>query len=151
MNRTKITVGLFVTAIALSPSASPAHEGATGVVKERMDAMTQAGKAMKDAGERIRSNRDPAAVKDDALAVAAVASRIAAQFPAGSDTHPSDARPEIWTHWVDFAARAQALERESRNLAAAADTSNLGATAGQFQAVGRVCTGCHDAYRVKRE
>ena len=151
MDRVNITAGSLAAVVALSPSQSPAHEGATGIVKERMDAMTEAGKAMKDAGERIRSKGDLAGVKDDALAVAVVAAKIGAQFPVGSDRHPTDARPEIWTHWDDFNARAQALERESRSLAAAVDAGDPGAIARRFQAVGHACANCHEAYRFKRE
>lgn len=151
MNRMKIAAGLLATGLALPLSQSHAHEGATGVVKERMDAMTEAGKAMKDAGEHIRSNRSVAAVRDDALAVAAVATKIGAQFPAGSDKPPTDAKPEIWVRWDDFTARAQTLERESLGLAAAVDAGDASGIARQFQVVGRACAGCHETYRFKRQ
>jgi cytochrome c556 len=151
MNRMKITAGIILAATALLPSPSPAHEGATGVVKERMDAMTQAGKAVKDAGERIRAGHDLSAIKQDAQVIATVTAGIGNQFPAGSDQHPTDAKPEIWTHWDDFAARAQALERESAVLENVADTGDTGAVGRQFHTVGRICADCHDLYRVKRQ
>jgi cytochrome c556 len=150
MGREHIVAGLVAAATALSPSVSPAHEGATGIVKERMDAMTQAGKAMKDAGERIKAKRDLPAIRDNARTVSEVAARIASEFPPGSDQHPTDAKPEIWAHWDDFAARAGALGREGDALAAAVDSGDPGATASQFRTVGRVCRDCHDLYRIKR-
>jgi cytochrome c556 len=141
---------IVACAFALVPSLSPAHEGAIGIVKERMDAMTEAGKAMKDAGERIRANRSLSGVKDDARTVAAVASRIDSLFPPGSDQRPTDAKPDIWTHWDDFSARAQALERESARFVTDADAGDPGAIASQFRTVGRACADCHDQYRVKK-
>jgi len=146
MGRLMIVAG----ALALIPMVSPAHEGAMGIVKERMDAMTEAGQAMKDAGERVRSGRNLAAIKDDARAIAAVASRIASLFPPGSDQRPTEARPEIWTRWDDFTARAQALERESAGFVTNADTGDPDAIARQFRTVGRACTECHDQYRIKK-
>jgi cytochrome c556 len=151
MNRMNVPAGVLAAAIALLPPQSPAHEGATGVVKERMDAMTQAGKAMKDAGEHIRAGHDLSAIKQDAQAIATVAAGIGRQFPAGSDQHPTDAKPEIWTHWDDFAARADTLERESAVLEKLADTGDAGAVGRQFHTVGRICADCHDLYRVKRQ
>jgi cytochrome c556 len=151
MKRMKIPAGVLAAAIALLPPQSPAHEGATGIVKERMDAMTQAGKAMKDTGEHIRAGHDLSAIKRAAQAIATVAAGIGRQFPAGSDQHPTDAKPEIWTHWDDFAARADTLERESAVLEKLADTGDAGAVGRQFHTVGRICADCHDLYRVKRQ
>lgn len=152
MNRVKITSGIILAATAvLLPTPSPAHEGATGVVKERMDTMTQAGKAMKDAGERIRAGHDLSAIKQDAQTIATVAAGTARQFPAGSDQHPTDAKPEIWTHWDDFAARAQALEQESALLETVAGTGNADTIGRQLHIVGRICADCHDLYRAKRQ
>ena len=145
-----MVAGLVAAATALSPSVSPAHEGATGIVKERMDAMTQAGKAMKEAGERIKAKRDLPAIKDDARIVTEVAGRIAGEFPPGSDQNPTDAKPEIWAHWDDFAARAGALQREGDVLEAAVGSGDPGVIAGQYRAVGRVCHDCHELYRIKR-
>jgi cytochrome c556 len=149
MTHTRIVMAA-AAAFALLTHTSSAHEGAVGIVKERMDAMTEAGKAMKEAGERIRANRDLAGIKDDAEIVAAMAARIGRQFPPGSDQRPTDARPEIWAHWVDFSERAWTLERESAALATAADTGDPGAVGKQFRTVARACSDCHDQYRVKR-
>jgi cytochrome c556 len=143
---TGLIVGVAVTARA----NALAHEGATGIVKERMDAMTESGKAMKAATESIRANRDLASIKDRALAISATAARIAALFPPGSDQKPTDAKPEIWSHWDDFTARAGELKDESAKLAVAVDTGDPGLIGAQFRVVGKVCAGCHDLYRVKR-
>jgi len=146
MNRMIFVAGV----LTLIPLISPAHEGAMGIVKDRMDAMTEAGRAMKDAGERIRSGRSLAEVKDDARTIAAVASRIASLFPPGSDQRPTEARPEIWTRWDDFTARAQALERESAGFVTDAGAGDRDAIAGRFRTVGRACADCHDQYRIKK-
>ncbi len=61
----KCTALLAATLVAAA-SLAHAHEGATGIVKERMDAMTESAKAMKAAAETIRTNRGLASVGDDA-------------------------------------------------------------------------------------
>jgi cytochrome c556 len=139
----------LIAALIVLPAISLAHEGATGIVKERMDAMTQAGKAVKSISEHIQANRNLGSIKDDALTIEANAGRIPSWFPPGSDQKPTDAKPEIWSHWDDFTARAAQLKDESAKLAAAAETGDPGAIGTQFRAVGRVCSGCHDQYRAK--
>ncbi len=150
MRLSKIQLGLIAgVAVAVVATSAFAHEGATGIVKERMDAMTESGKAMKAAAESIRANRGFASIKDGALAISATAGRIAALFPPGSDQKPTDAKPEIWIHWDDFTTRTGELKDESAKLAVAVDTGDPGLIGAQFRVVGKVCAGCHDLYRVK--
>ena len=141
--------GLIAATIAAAMPLALAHEGATGIVKERMVAMTESAKAMKAAAEAIRANRNLASVSDDAKTVAANAARIAALFPPGSVQQPTDAKPEIWSNWDDFRGRAAQLANESGKLAAAADTGDPTAVAAQFRVVGKTCAGCHELYRIK--
>jgi cytochrome c556 len=150
MRVSKTTAGVIAGMAATLTIAAHAHEGATGIVKERMDAMTESGKAMKAATESIRANRNLASIKDEALAISATAERITALFPPGSDQKPTDSKPEIWTHWDDFTARAAELKDESAKLAIAVDSRDPGSIGAQFRVVGKVCTGCHDLYRAKR-
>ncbi|MEQ8365152.1 MAG: cytochrome c, partial [Roseicyclus sp.] len=78
-------------AIASLSAAAFAHSGATGVVKERMDAM----KSMGDAIKRIQpmmsgeAGYDEAAVREVARAIAAEAGKaMIGKFPEGSNEHP---------------------------------------------------------------
>lgn len=148
MTAAKIVAVVAIVAVSLPLQA---HEGATGIIKERMDAMEQMGKAAKAMSERIQANRNLASIKDDALMIEGNAARIASWFPPGSDWKPTDAKPEIWAHWEDFTAKAGQLEDESAKLATATDTGDPGSIAVQFHAMARACAGCHDLYRVKRQ
>lgn len=62
---------------------------------------------------------------------------------AGSDP-ASEAKPEIWTSWDDFVAKATALNTAATALDA---TSADGIKAG-MGAVGGACKACHTTYRV---
>lgn len=141
---------LCTLALVATDLPMQAHEHATGVVKERMDAMTSMAKHHKTTGERIKARRDLAGVKADAEAIAALASHIAHLFPAGSTQPPTQARAAIWQNWADFENKATALETASKKLAATspADAAALGAAA---SAVTHACSDCHEKYRARRK
>ena len=127
-------------------AAGLAHEGATGVVKERMDAMVSMEKLTKAINDRIKANRDLAAVKPDAEALQKLAAGILPLFPAGSNAHPSAAKDAIWQNWPDFEAKERALEAESGKLATT-DSKDPKALLTQFRSVFRICSDCHETYR----
>jgi cytochrome c556 len=145
--------GLFgaaiLTLLCLSlPSA--AHEGATGLVKERMDAMEGMAKAMKAITQAIKGGRDFASIRRQAQIIHDLAEKMTPLFPAGSPGHASDAKPIIWKQWPDFETRARALTAESEKLAAieASDTKALGL---QVRVVSQTCGGCHEVYRQRHK
>jgi len=136
----------MATFAALPPIA--AHEGASGVVKERMDAMKSMGKAVKAMSERAKSGRDLTAIRPDAQAIRRLAANIAALFPAGSTQHPTQAKAAIWQNWADFESRAKATESESEKLASI-DARDAKAISAQLRALSQACSGCHERYRAK--
>lgn len=140
---------LSVALIAVAAWPSNAHEHATGVVKERMDAMTDMAKRNKSISQWLRSKRDLADIKADAEAIASHAGHIAHLFPQGSTAAPTRAKAAIWQDFADFEGKAKALEEASRALAAtsASDAAALTAAA---TAMTRACTACHEKYRTRR-
>lgn len=134
---------------AIVPAVSLAHEGATGVVKERMDLMTSMGKEMKAVGQKIESNRNLASIADSAIKVKTMSRDIARFFPPGSLIKPTDARPAIWEKWDQFEARISGLQRSLDALAAAAPSGNPKLISDRFRQVGRSCAACHDDFRQK--
>lgn len=124
--RRALLVGSFVLTFGIvcdTPTALRAHEGATGVVKERMEAMKTIGAAMKRIAAMLRGlqDYDAAAVAEAARAIEAHGGdAMTALFPEGSAHEPSEARPVIWKDWEQFKALAQDLAVYSRALAAAA-------------------------------
>ena len=132
-----------------------AHDGATGIVKQRMDAMSEMGKAGKAIGAMLkgRSPLDAAAIEDMATAIGEEAAQIPDLFP---DTELSrhgaetEALATIWERWARFEALAARLERESTALADAATSGDERQLAERFSAVRVTCRGCHDEFRKKK-
>ena len=137
-----------VAALALA-SAAVAHDHATGIVKERMDAMESMDKSVKAIKERLRASRELAAVKKDALSIQAHAAKMTSLFPAGSTPSPTDAKASLWQNWADFETKAEALEAESAKLAQT-EAASPDAIRVQFRTMNQVCGGCHKLYRKEK-
>lgn len=87
---------------------------------------------------------DAAAAEAAKAALAEAAGKIATTFePQGTDAE-SDAKPEIWTNWDDFVAKADGLSKAALALDA---TSVEGIGAG-MAGVGGACKDCHTKYRL---
>jgi cytochrome c556 len=118
---------LLLCLCAFIPLATVAHEGATGIVKERMMAMEGVGKAMKEIKAMLRGQ-----VAYDGQSLAVLARRIRDQsgssltrlFPEHSLRHPSKASPEVWRRWELFETLARDLGSSAEALAVAAEQSD---------------------------
>ncbi|HEX8666125.1 MAG TPA: cytochrome c [Beijerinckiaceae bacterium] len=141
---------LGVGLLASSSSLSPAHEGATGIVKQRMDEMEHVGRVVKRINERLKSKRGLAEIARDAEEIRAAAARAPSLFPPGSRDGHTEATAAVWERWPEFVAAARALEREAEKLGSTAGAGQEAAIAAQFRSVTRACSGCHDVFRVKR-
>jgi cytochrome c556 len=108
-----VTVGSFAAVV----SSVLAHEGATGVVRERMEEMESMAKALKAISESLKRKRDLASVKDSARSIQKDAEKMLSLFPQGTGQHPSEATAKVWENWPDFERRARALATESAKLA----------------------------------
>lgn len=144
-----LACGLGVGLLALSSGLSPAHVGATGIVKERMDDMVKIGRAMKRINERLKSKRDLQRIEQDAEEIRTAAIRMPSLFPAGSRDEHSEAKAAVWERWDDFVAGARLMESEAEKLAVAARSGNDKAIATQVGAVTRTCSACHQTYKTK--
>ena len=149
MKRSIVAAILVSAGIALSGTAALTHEHATGVVKERMDAMKEMGKRLKAINERARAGRELGSVGTDAKAIAERASHIVHMFPPGSADPPSQARKSIWQTGSEFEKLADALQAASTKLASA-NAADVSAIRTEAKAVTQACTACHEKYRVRR-
>lgn len=138
---------IAVTALVTVAAVSNAHEGATGVAKDRMDLMQGMSKDMKEIARRVNANRDLAAIGVIAKHIHDSAPQIVGLFPVGSGTGITDAKPEIWRDWKGFEGKARMLETESAALAATASSGDPKVIGAQFTALIRACTGCHTDFR----
>ena len=132
-----------------------AHEGASGVIKQRMDAMEVMAKAMKTVGGMVRGKAgyDAATAMASARAIGAHSGIVMTKlFPNGSLHPPSEAKPDIWRDWAKF-------EQEARDLGVAAKDFEATIVAGQdvpapmrtaFHRLSRNCVSCHESFRQKK-
>jgi len=129
--KTKIT--LLALAGSMAAAAALAHTGATGVVLERMEAMSEMAKGVKDVAPMMRgvADYDPEAVRDFAAMVEGHSGEtMVALFEEGTGGMPSQAKPEVWSDAEGFAALAEEMAVRARGLALAAENAPGGAAAG---------------------
>jgi len=146
-------VRLTMLACLLSATFALAHEGATGVVKERMDLMKRQQDDMKLLGDMAKGKTSFDAVKaaEAARDVSITAKKIHELFPEGSAGHPSDALPSIWKEWDRFAGNATSLESAADELASSIDGNAAQDWKAGFQKLTDACKSCHQDFRAKKK
>ena len=145
--RVAVVAGCFVVAAAW------AHEGhdhghATGVVRQRMEAMADMAERVKTIRTALRDKEPLSVVSTNASAIRDLAARLTTMFPPGSLQPPSEASPEIWRNFPDFESKAKALGIEAEKLAGVAGGAD--AARRQTGAVVSACASCHMPYRIPR-
>ncbi len=119
----KTTITLTVLA-AFAASVAVAHNGATGVVKERMDGMAALQQATKAVTPIMRGTVDynADAVRAFATAVETHSGEAMTKlFPEGTGGMPSVAKASVWSDWEGFEKLAMQLETLGQALGQAAD------------------------------
>ena len=122
---------IWMTALVASSVglAALAHSGATGVMKERMDAMGEMGDEMKRLAPMMRGQTeyDPDVVRSAAdTMIGHAGKQMTELFPEGSNEKPSEALDAIWEEWEEFAALAEALRTSAEGMKLAADNGLAG-------------------------
>jgi len=143
---TRLTALLLVAFIPVAV----AHEGATGVVKERMDLMDTQKEAMKVIGAMAKGKVpfDATTAAEAAQEIEVTAKKIPELFPEGTGGHASEAKPEVWTQWDKFEGDADALGVAAKDLIAALETSAPDWKA-KFKGVIDACKTCHKTFRAE--
>jgi cytochrome c556 len=145
-----VPISILAAAVVSVAFAHEGHKHATGVVRERMEMMTDMGKRLLATSKRLRANQDLESVTNDARAIHELASKIIALFPPGSTQSPTAAKPAVWQEWDDFTAKAKSLEKESERLMNT-NAKDGDALRAQFRAVAFTCDGCHEKFRIPKE
>ncbi len=129
-----LRLAVTAAALILIAGVALAHRDATGIVKQRMDAMTAMGDAMKSLRAMMRGTQAYEAERVTAYA-GAIAGRagdkMMALFPEGSLKHPTRAKPAIWADWNGFAELAHQLGEAADALAATASHERAYAGSGR--------------------
>jgi cytochrome c556 len=143
-------VSAIVLALSWTALAHEGHEHATGVVRERMELMTEMGRRLLAISKRLRADKELDRIAPDARAIKEASGKIASQFPPGSTQVPTAAKLVVWQQWDDFSEKAKKLQIEAEKLSTIS-ASDGDALRKQFRAVAFACDGCHETYRTPKE
>ncbi|MET1413474.1 cytochrome c [Roseibium sp. HPY-6] len=154
MNRSLVCVVFTMSAGLWSLAVAWAHSGAMGVVKERMDAMTEISRNVKTVGRMLKEEipYDGEAVAKAGTVVADHAGEAMTRlFPEGSLQSPTEASPAIWKQWNDFSQLAERLRVSALKLG---DGARSGADRktimSSFAEMAGTCKSCHEVFRVEK-
>lgn len=90
---------------------------------------------------------DQSHVEAQAKSLGVNAQLVSTLFPPGSDLGETAALPTIWQRPEQFLSRAEAAEREGRNLVAAAETGDREFMVQSLKRLADACRNCHRAFR----
>ena len=144
---------LALVLLTASTAGLLAHSGATGIVKERMEAMKAIGGAMKQLGAMAKGEAafDQAKVMQASKTISGHAAEFDRLFPdtaKSRKSHVSEALPAIWEDKPAFLALAKELRQAASGLEAVTASAGLGAS---MKALGSTCKGCHQKFRLKKK
>lgn len=146
---------VFFSAFCLA-SALYAHTGASGIVKERMDAMQTMSDKTKLVSAMFKGKRnfDYVAVVDAADAYVTHGSTMAKLFPdtphsrSGSET---EALPRIWDEWDEFNDQVNEFIKISEAFKdRASQTQDVKDLRKAFFSAAKQCSACHKKFREPR-
>jgi cytochrome c556 len=88
---------------------------------------------------------DAAKAEGAKAALIDAAAKVEAAFMEQGGADPaSEAKPEIWSNWDDFLAKAKAMG----DAAAAVDVASVETIGAGMGAIGGACKDCHTSYRI---
>lgn len=145
---------VFAVCLFLTVSGDAlAHGGATGIVRERMDAMSVMEKALKGIAAMLtgKSGYSPDRIRILARDIEQLAgSGITRLFPDGSLKMPSEASPKIWSEPGGFKKLAGELSIRARSLAAMAGPRPKKEMKTALKRIAANCAACHETYRIRK-
>jgi cytochrome c556 len=151
----------FTAFIAVAAVSAFAHDGATGIVKERMELMENLGKSMKSFSQIIKGREKYEAGKLVEIARQLKlhsGGKLTQLFPGGSLMKPTNAISEIWQDWDRFSSLAKTLSLEAKqletDLLSGSKSSGQGSSAAtkqSFKKIARTCSNCHRDFRKKKK
>lgn len=151
----RVSAAIIIPMLLLAGTLA-AHEGATGIVKKRMDGMI----IMRDQTRKVADMfKGKAVFNSKEIESAAIlfvqhGKRIPQLFPETRESQTldhSEALPLIWLQWDDFKGLSDRLVIDSEALKKLlADTRDQSILKKAFFDTTRSCSGCHKKYRKTR-
>ena len=123
-----------------------AHEGATGIVKERMDKFKMSKKMMQTIHKSIQ-NEDFETIEKSATTLHNWSKEMIKYFPEGSDGAPSEASADIWLDPEGFKKAVNNFELASLKLINNSKEKDFDKTVDSFRSLAGTCKGCHQKFR----
>lgn len=139
-------VAVMLGAAIIAGSAIAAGTATDPVVIAHKDLMKSFGGAAKTLGGMAGGDVafDAAAAEAAKAALVDGAAKIPAVFEMTSTDPASESKPEIWTNWEDYLAKAKALG----DAATALDATKVEGVQAGMGAIGGACKDCHTTYRM---
>ena len=146
-------VVILISVVSLGLTVQ-AHEGAKGVVKQRMDAMKTMASSMKSlhAIATGKAKFDLEKVKTNTSAIRNLGGeKLLKMFPQGSVMSPSEAKPEIWENWPTYVNLVENLSQKLDAMDAVLSTAVTRAEFySTFMGLSQTCSNCHKRFRAKK-
>ncbi len=139
-----ITFLLISSIIYITPLL--AHEGAKGILKERIDKFKMSKKMMQTIHKSIQ-NEDFATIEKSATTLYNWSKEMIKYFPEGSDGAPSEASTDIWLDPDGFKKAVNNFELASLKLINKSKEKDFDKIVQSFRSLAGTCKGCHQKFR----
>ena len=123
-----------------------AHEGAKGIIKERMDKFKMSKSLMKKINKGLQ-NDNFIIIEKSAQTLLDWSKEMSNYFPEGSDTPPSEASSDIWLDPEGFKIAIKNFELASLELITQSQSENFDMTVNSFRDLAQTCKSCHQKFR----
>ena len=123
-----------------------AHEGAKGIIKERMDKFKMSKNLMKKINKGLQ-NDDLVIIEKSAQTLLDWSKEMSSYFTEGSDTPPSEASSDIWLDPEGFKVAIKNFELASLELITQSQNKDFDMTVNSFRNLAKTCKGCHQKFR----
>ena len=146
MYKCKFVLILFLISF---PFFSYSHEGATGIVKERMDKFQESKNLMRTINKSLSDNNFDV-ITQSAEKLNKWANEMHEYFPKGSEatsSNKSQASADIWSNPEGFKKTVKKFEIASAKLIKISQNKNIDDTVSSFREVAASCKGCHKQFR----
>lgn len=145
--------GRTAAALAAAILAGAAVADVQNVIDYRKDVMLSMAAHLSALTELLTGDLelDEEHVEVQATSLGLNAQLVSSLFPAGSDQGDTSALAGIWQRPEQFLARAEAAEREGRNLVAAAESGDREFMVQSLKRLADACRNCHRDFRFEEE
>ena len=131
-------------------TAAAGHEGAVGIVKERMDLMQSINRAVKSIRAMVRG-KTPIDMEKLAFAARSIGNQgefLPFMFPVEGNREFSRASPKVWEDPDGFRMSASNLVKAAKAVEEAARDSKESEVKSAFRLLAKTCGSCHKEYRL---